>query len=404
MKFLLGVFMAFIVLTLPMTSVDAQDDDDTIYQDPTGYFSVSLTADWQISAQGDGYTTYQYQQANSFITFTTIPLSETIQTTEQGVEFAISQMGVSVESLLARAGQGSWDLFIFNTADGQTASGAATIKLDAVIVFLYTGDNADAPPLYVYDVLNNITFSDAVAQTLPDSPETFDAYVEALVARDNVTLSIAVSYDGNVIYRTGFGALDGLGSQIADADTVYKWGSSTKIVTAIAVMQLWEQGLVQLDAPISDYLPYFPAKFPITVRHLLTHTSGLPASPNVVGYVSLNDGEQLDSADVAREYVAGLTELIHEPGADNYYVNYNFLLLGEIVHEISGMPYVDYVRQHILTPLRMTRTDFIHTPEMLTNTAMPSDASGEDVLTYLRENVDEAIMNQLIARVDGDMV
>lgn len=394
--------MTVIILTLTGTHIYAQED--IVYDDPTGYFSVSLTSDWQLATQGVGYATYQYQQANSFITFATIPLSEAVQTTKQGMEVAVSQLGMTIKSQTGGAGQGAWDLFIFDTHDGQFVSGAATIKLDVVIVMLYTGDNADTPPLYVYDVLNSITFSDVVAQSLPDSPEAFSAYVEELVKRDNVTLSVAVSYDGIVIYQAGFGSLDGLGSQVADANTVYKWGSSTKMVTAVALMQLWEQDLVQLDAPIADYLPYFPAEFPITVRHLLTHTSGLPEAPNVVRYVSLNDGEQLNPADVARDYVSSLTELIHEPGAENHYVNYNFLLLGEIVHEITGTPYVDYVRQNILTPLGMTHTDFIHTPEMLNNMAMPSDGRGADAMAYLSDNVDESVLNQLVARVDGDVL
>jgi CubicO group peptidase (beta-lactamase class C family) len=151
-------------------------------------------------------------------------------------------------------------------------------------------------------------------------------------------------------------------------DTVFRIGSVTKTMTAIAVMQLWEQGLVDLDAPAGDYLRAFelvPAKAsfrPVTARHLLTHTAG-------IGYWRrwsdvLRPG--FGSGDYARRpipslagyYRAGLPVVI-EPGTKWVYSNHGFAVLGQIVEDVTGEPFDRYLREHVLDPLGMEHTDLI---------------------------------------------
>jgi CubicO group peptidase (beta-lactamase class C family) len=187
-------------------------------------------------------------------------------------------------------------------------------------------------------------------------------------------LSIAIALGEDVIYANGFGMADGPKGMAATPDTVYQWGSVTKTVTATAIMQLRDQGLINLDAPVSDYLDYFPAEFPITVRHLLGHSSGLPEPPDFV-WVNLRlDGQSPVDPDLAdRTYYEQAPSLMFEPGSDNSYVNPDMVTLGQIVAEVSGQPYMEYVREHILAPLSMENTDFNYSSEaMIANAASGS--------------------------------
>jgi CubicO group peptidase (beta-lactamase class C family) len=137
-------------------------------------------------------------------------------------------------------------------------------------------------------------------------------------------------------------------------------------------MQLVDQGLVDLDAPASDYLDYFPAEYGITVRQLLGHSSGLDA-PVEFDIANLNlDGQPLTDPDrAAREFLEGLSKLMFEPGSSAFYSNPGFVMLGQIVAEVSGQPFVEYVRENILRPLGMVNTDFAYS-----NQAMITKAAG----------------------------
>jgi CubicO group peptidase (beta-lactamase class C family) len=149
---------------------------------------------------------------------------------------------------------------------------------------------------------------------------------------------------------------------------VFWIGSITKTFTAIAVMQLWEQGRVDLDAPANHYLRAFrliPAKAsfrPATLRHLLTHTAG-------VGYWRrLSDLLQpgVGSGNRAGRSVPSLCDYYRkglsvevEPGTKWVYSNHGFAALGQIVEDVSGQPLDYYLREHIFAPLGMEHTDLV---------------------------------------------
>jgi CubicO group peptidase (beta-lactamase class C family) len=149
---------------------------------------------------------------------------------------------------------------------------------------------------------------------------------------------------------------------------VFRIGSITKTLTAIAVLQLWEQGLVDLDAPANDYLRTFrlvPAKAsfrPATVRHLLTHTAG-------VGYWRrLSDllRPGVGSGNRAGRSVPSLPDYYRnglpvevEPGTKWVYSNHGFAALGQLVQDVSGQPLDRYLREHICAPLGMEHTDLV---------------------------------------------
>ncbi len=152
-------------------------------------------------------------------------------------------------------------------------------------------------------------------------------------------------------------------------DTVFRIASISKTFTAIAVMQLWEQGLVDLDGPANDYLrgyrliPAHPGWRPAPVRHLLTHTAGVPEWVHPTRMVnsgwfgeSFALGERLPTL---AEYYRGGLRLAVEPGTICTYSDHGFATLGQIVQDLSGQPLEHYLRDHVFRPLGMADSDLL---------------------------------------------
>src|SRR5579864_3108155 len=151
-------------------------------------------------------------------------------------------------------------------------------------------------------------------------------------------------------------------------DTIFRIASITKTFTAIAVMQLWEQGRIDLDAPANDYLrgykliPANAAFRPATIRHLLTHTSGMPEMVDVKHSLKYIFGESVElerPLPALAEYYRGGLHLKAEPGTKFTYTDHNFATVGQIVEDVSGIPLDRYFRERIFAPLGMTDTDLL---------------------------------------------
>lgn len=164
---------------------------------------------------------------------------------------------------------------------------------------------------------------------------------------------VLVGQPGKIVYREAFGALS-LSPEVTPMrpDAIFDLASLTKvIVTTTAVMQLVEARRLQLDQPASCYWPAFGAdgKDAITVRQLLTHTSGLRPDLDLT-----RDWQGRDAA-IQRVLVE---RPIHPPESHFVYSDINFIVLGELVSRVSGEPLDRYARRHIFMPLRMTDTGF----------------------------------------------
>jgi CubicO group peptidase (beta-lactamase class C family) len=180
-------------------------------------------------------------------------------------------------------------------------------------------------------------------------------------------LAAGVIRDGSLEWFVGHGVADVAFKEPVTQDTVFRIGSITKTFTAIAIMQLQEQGLVDLDAPASDYLHSFrliPAKpsfRPVTVRHLLTHTAGIGYLRRLADLVQPGVGSGVRAGrrpvpPPAQYYRPGLLVEV-EPGTKWVYSNHGFAVLGQIVEDVSGQPLARYLRGHIFDPLAMEHTD-----------------------------------------------
>ena len=178
-----------------------------------------------------------------------------------------------------------------------------------------------------------------------------DAFVRDQVQRHGLPgLALAVVEGDRIVHLQGYGTADQTGRAVT-AQTPFVLASTSKPLTALAVMQLVEAGKVALDAPVQRYLPTFRVADPvasqqITVRHLLTHTSGIPER----GCQNSRFG-----AATLEQFVAALRtiELDAPVGTRHFYCSGNYNVLGRIIEVVSGQSFGAYMQQHVFAPLQM---------------------------------------------------
>lgn len=212
-----------------------------------------------------------------------------------------------------------------------------------------------------------------------------ERHLTSLVAKGSPPgLSIVVVKQGQIVYNRAFGMADAPKAIAATPETVYHWWSMTKIVTALAILQLNEQTKLRLDDPVTVYLPSFQVKSapasnePITIRHLLNHSSGLPdVVPAIIGWLHYDDSI-VDQSDLVARYLPRYNQLQFAPGSKATYTNLGYMVLGAVIEAVSGQPYDEYVTAHILRPLGMNQTGFLYPPAL-----QGHEASGSQPLVHI---------------------
>jgi len=184
-----------------------------------------------------------------------------------------------------------------------------------------------------------------------------NAYLDA--ARDawNFQGAVLVADRGRILLSRGVGQADLEAGVSNTPSTKFLIGSVTKTFTAAAVMKLVEEGKIRLDEPAGGYFPRFLEELlsGVTIHHLLSHTSGLPeigSDPALSGNMSLRKSPR-----ELLEFLRGRSRLF-PPGSRAAYSNSGYLLLGLIIEKITGRPYMDYLTEHVLSPLGMTHTGY----------------------------------------------
>jgi CubicO group peptidase (beta-lactamase class C family) len=213
-----------------------------------------------------------------------------------------------------------------------------------------------------------------------DTVDEMDDYLQRVVAAQHPPgLSAAVVKDGELVYANGFGAADGPRDLKATKDTVYHWWSMTKIPTAVAVMQLHERGLLDIDDPISNYLPFFNVTYKeseqpkISIRQVLNHSSGLPdAMPELVTWLHSEGEPPLNQTELVVDKFSEYDQLVFMPGEKTRYTNWGYMILGALIEAVSGQTYEGYVIDNILLPLGMQNTGFVYTESMAEHEAIGS--------------------------------
>ena len=184
----------------------------------------------------------------------------------------------------------------------------------------------------------------------PASAGELDDFVAAQMESSSLPGVAWAVVDGDAVTTGADGTADG--ERDVTPDTPFLLGSISKSFTALAIMQLAEADEVDLDAPVSRYLPEFEGKptGAITLRQLLSHTSGLST---LQGNSTPADTEALPDAIARRATWYAQQQPAYAPGSRYEYSNANYLILGRVIEVVGGMPYADYIQTRILQPLGM---------------------------------------------------
>ena len=206
-----------------------------------------------------------------------------------------------------------------------------------------------------------------------------EQYIDSVMQTgDPPGISVVVVNDAGPVYQRGFGWADGPRQRVARPETVYQWWSITKILTAVAVMQLAEAGKVELDAPVKQYLDFFEPKNSEdyespTVRHLLSHGACLDdVGAEIIGWIHFNAAEGPQQLGFAEEKLRKHGKLICDPGSEGRYTNLGYIVLAALIEKVSGQRYETYIRERIFEPLRMRDTDFVYRVSMARHEAAGS--------------------------------
>ena len=163
--------------------------------------------------------------------------------------------------------------------------------------------------------------------------------------------TVLVKRDGIEVLRKGFGYADKEAQQFNKTSTRFRIGSLTKAFTALAIVQLKNADLLKYDDPISNFLPNLTRGSEITIRHLLTHRSGLDE------YVPLvNENQSYTSLELVN--LVKDRPLIFQPGSQFRYTNSNYLLLGHIIETVTDLDYATFIESNITNPLGMFNTEY----------------------------------------------
>ncbi len=237
------------------------------------------------------------------------------------------------------------------------------------------------------ETLNFLAVGSAAQEgVLLERLERIDAMLEEAVASNKIPGAVAlIARNGKIIFHNSYGMANHTENSKMKKDAIFRIASQTKAITSTAVMMLWEEGKFRLDDPISKYIPEFkeaqilatfnaadssyttkPAEKQITIRHLITHTSGL-------GYGVIDSDDRLKKiyakagiTDLFTTKNIGISENIkklaklplhHEPG-EQFTYSEGLDVLGYFIEVISGMPFDQFLRKRIFEPLQMNDTWF----------------------------------------------
>jgi CubicO group peptidase (beta-lactamase class C family) len=192
---------------------------------------------------------------------------------------------------------------------------------------------------------------------VPDYAKQARALIAPHLEAQSFSGSVLVAKDGVPVWRESFGAADREWDVANTADTKFRLGSITKQFTATAILQLVEQGKLSVDDPISKYYADAPPAWAkVTIKHLLTHTSGIPSYTGLPGFFDKESRSPLTPDGIIK--LTRDKPLEFEPGSKYAYDNTGYIILGYVIEKVSGETYADYVDKHIFAPLGMKDTGY----------------------------------------------
>lgn len=230
-----------------------------------------------------------------------------------------------------------------------------------------------------------------ISQNTIAQEEQLKSFIQSYTSENNFSGTILVEKDSTILYYDSFGIADRRYNQPITNQTVYKVASITKAFTAVLILQLQEQGKLDLNKPIKNYLPDYPDKvsLKVTTHQLLNHTSGIILIDTV------------SSVDNAMKYGIGLYQtpntsdqllksfindsLVNKPGTKFNYNNAEYIILGKIIEKIYHKTYEEVLNEKILKPLAMTNSGMAREKNIIQNLAS----------TYFKENNSDKFINDI---------
>lgn len=208
----------------------------------------------------------------------------------------------------------------------------------------------------------------AAAPASLDDTAALEAFMDGLIeplmkVNSSPSGTVAIAWKGELIFAKGYGFQDIEEQVPVDvSQTLFRPGSASKLFTWVSVMQLVEQGRLDLDVDVNTYLETFQIRdafdAPITLRHIMTHTAGF--EDGALGYLIIDDPERILPLREAMERYQPAR--VNPPGKQTAYSNYATSIAGLIVENVSGLPFADYVRERIFEPLGMDHSTFVEPP------------------------------------------
>jgi D-alanyl-D-alanine carboxypeptidase len=217
---------------------------------------------------------------------------------------------------------------------------------------------------------------------------TLEKYVGEVIAdSDPPSLSIAVSQNAKTVYQRAFGYADGPARVLATPQTTYRWFSVTKSFTAVAILQLVEDGVVSLSAPAAAYLPYLnelygDAASQITIERLLTHRAGIgDVGDAIMSWVHV--AGHYNQSRLLRERLPEFVHFDPKELDQGHYSNLGYMILGAVIESVGSRSYEDHVTKRILAPLRMERTHFYYDESFAAGTLHARGSHPDDFTAFI---------------------
>jgi CubicO group peptidase (beta-lactamase class C family) len=204
-----------------------------------------------------------------------------------------------------------------------------------------------------------------------DKISKIDALIQVYNDYGQFNGSVLVAESGKVIYKKGFGLANIEWNIPNKPDTKFRLGSITKQFTSMLILQLVEQGKIDIQGKLSDYLPYYrkDTGSKVTIHHLLTHSSGIPSYTSIPNFFEDMSRDPYPVEEFVKKYCSG--DFQFETGSRYVYNNSGYFLLGAIIEEITGKTYEEVLNEKIFLPLGMENSGYDrHGP------VIPNRASG----------------------------
>ncbi len=329
-----------------------------LYEDPQGRFSIEIDRSWEKVETKGPYAQFKVPEP---------PMNMYLLVLEAGTvndayAKAFEVVGFDPELLGGDSVTtfGDWQAYEATDAEGISYGLVGQIVGGNAYILMVKGDRPGISPqsASVMSALKSLKIA-GKEEIVIESYTDVEALVKKEVDRLAGSMSIAVVHGDELVYTYAYGQANPVAGIPADTQTIYSFGSMTKVFTASALMQLVEQGRVDLDAWPGKYIPEFPEHWKVTVRQLLDHSACLPDVQRLTDGLIARPGESFAPLEeIFTAYVRDYPDLVCEPGKASVYANPHFLALARIIEEVSGEPYDTYVVDHLLTPLAAESIQF----------------------------------------------